>query len=421
MIQVSLQNVANGAEFPLKAGVNRLGRAEDNDIQLPVPSISSHHCEIVVSDSTITIQDLGSTNGTQIAGTKIQHGTLQPGQTVRLGEVDFYVRAAGGPAPIQPPAQRAPLVVASSHSAVPVTLTPAQVSDVLDLPPVDNACAVHPQVEATLSCTKCGKQQCTQCVRSSKVGSKTLLFCNCGGQCSSISDQRAAAVAGAAAAEQSTYGSALKYPFKRDGLILLALGAVFFLVLELLQLFPVGLVRWAAFIFGYGYLFGYMQQIVSATAHGEDDPPGWPDFSDYGQDIVHPFLLLAGTVVVTILPAALAFIFISPLLGLLLGAISAALFPMALLGVLMGDSFANLNPLFLLNSILKVPGSYAFACFVLLCLMTLSGAVQFAAQFVPVPFVPALIAGFVSFYFTTVYMRVLGLFYRRNRRTLGWV
>jgi hypothetical protein len=40
---------------------------------------------------------------------------------------------------------------------------------------------------------------------------------------------------------------------------------------------------------------------------------------------------------------------------------------------------------------------------------------------VPVPFVPAVVMGFISLYLLVVEMRVLGLLFRTYRGRLGWL
>ena len=57
------------------------------------------------------------------------------------------------------------------------------------------------------------------------------------------------------------------------------------------------------FIFTYGYLFAYMQRIVSCSAQGEDDVPDFPDVTEFWSDIFQPFLLFTGTVVISFAPA----------------------------------------------------------------------------------------------------------------------
>jgi pSer/pThr/pTyr-binding forkhead associated (FHA) protein len=68
---------------PLKMGINTFGRKSGNDVAIVDPYVSSKHGEIEVTEDSISIRDLGSTNGTSVNGNK-----LQPDQTVVLAEDD---------------------------------------------------------------------------------------------------------------------------------------------------------------------------------------------------------------------------------------------------------------------------------------------------------------------------------------------
>ncbi len=85
--------------YELKAEVVTVGRVEDNNFQIEEGSVSSHHCEILVKGTDVTIKDLNSTNGTFINGGKITEGILKPGQTFKLGNVELRLDAEGLPAP----------------------------------------------------------------------------------------------------------------------------------------------------------------------------------------------------------------------------------------------------------------------------------------------------------------------------------
>lgn len=73
------------------AGNYRLGRNQASNIQLVVPNqyVSSNHLLITVNpDHGVMIEDLGSMNGTRVAGVAVPRGQLQPiqpGQTLRIG------------------------------------------------------------------------------------------------------------------------------------------------------------------------------------------------------------------------------------------------------------------------------------------------------------------------------------------------
>ncbi len=66
-----------------------IGRADGNDFQIVDTSISGRHCEIRLRESELEVRDLRSTNGTFIGGKAVTEGVLQPGQTLRLGEVEL--------------------------------------------------------------------------------------------------------------------------------------------------------------------------------------------------------------------------------------------------------------------------------------------------------------------------------------------
>jgi hypothetical protein len=89
-----------GRTHELKAEKTTIGRVDDNTFPLVEPSVSSHHCEILLRGSEVMVRDLDSTNGTYIAGEKVTERALKPGQIMRLGQVDIRLEAdAAGPPP----------------------------------------------------------------------------------------------------------------------------------------------------------------------------------------------------------------------------------------------------------------------------------------------------------------------------------
>lgn len=83
-----------GRSFELKAERSTVGRLEDNNFQIPAPSISGHHCEILLRGSEVVVKDLDSTNGTFINGEQVTELVLQVGQTVRFGSVEARLEAS---------------------------------------------------------------------------------------------------------------------------------------------------------------------------------------------------------------------------------------------------------------------------------------------------------------------------------------
>ncbi|MCO4769547.1 MAG: HD domain-containing protein [Deltaproteobacteria bacterium] len=70
------------------AGVVRVGRAPENDIQVISPYISRRHAELALHDDGVQFRDLRSTSGSYLDGRRITEVVLQPGQAVRLGSPD---------------------------------------------------------------------------------------------------------------------------------------------------------------------------------------------------------------------------------------------------------------------------------------------------------------------------------------------
>src|SRR5882724_9881096 len=89
-----------GRAHELKVDKTTIGRVDDNTFPIAEPSVSSHHCEVVLRGSDVVIKDLNSTNGTYINGEKITESVLKPGQILRLGQIELRLETAdSAPAP----------------------------------------------------------------------------------------------------------------------------------------------------------------------------------------------------------------------------------------------------------------------------------------------------------------------------------
>jgi pSer/pThr/pTyr-binding forkhead associated (FHA) protein len=88
-----------GRTQELKVDKTTIGRLEDNSFQIADPSVSSHHCEVVLRGSDVVVRDLNSTNGTYITGEKVTEKVLKPGQILRLGQVEIRLEADAAGAP----------------------------------------------------------------------------------------------------------------------------------------------------------------------------------------------------------------------------------------------------------------------------------------------------------------------------------
>src|SRR6478609_1653991 len=75
-----------GGEYPLGEGQEIvIERSSELDMVLVEEMVSRKHARIALSDGVITIEDLGSTNGTFVNGEKVERGTLKEGDRVLVG------------------------------------------------------------------------------------------------------------------------------------------------------------------------------------------------------------------------------------------------------------------------------------------------------------------------------------------------
>lgn len=78
--------------IPLAAGVNVIGRDEDVAVRIDAPSVSRHHARLTVAaGEPATLEDLGSKNGTWVAGRRLTQDVvpLRDGDVLRLGKVEL--------------------------------------------------------------------------------------------------------------------------------------------------------------------------------------------------------------------------------------------------------------------------------------------------------------------------------------------
>ncbi len=89
-----------GRTHELTVDKTTIGRVEDNTFQIAEPSVSSHHCEVLLKGTEVVIHDLNSTNGTFINGEKVTADTvLKPNQILRLGQIELRLETeAAAPA-----------------------------------------------------------------------------------------------------------------------------------------------------------------------------------------------------------------------------------------------------------------------------------------------------------------------------------
>ncbi|MET2717349.1 FtsK/SpoIIIE domain-containing protein [Streptomyces harbinensis] len=90
-----------GGVHLLLGGEVRIGRSSGADVALRDPDVSRLHCALTLgADGTVTVTDLGSTNGTQIDGRPVTAPAtpIPPGAQLRVGESTLRVVPPGTPA-----------------------------------------------------------------------------------------------------------------------------------------------------------------------------------------------------------------------------------------------------------------------------------------------------------------------------------
>lgn len=83
----------NGAIIVINKPRYIIGRAPECNLRMDSKALSRQHAEICVQDGSVTVKDLGSTNGTYLNGDKISGEVeLKNGQTLRIGPLETVVQ-----------------------------------------------------------------------------------------------------------------------------------------------------------------------------------------------------------------------------------------------------------------------------------------------------------------------------------------
>src|SRR5258706_9175069 len=93
-------------EFAVEQGALGAGRASDNELVLDDISVSRRHARLTFDAGQMTVEDLGSANGSYIGSQRLAPNTpsLVPGdQAARLGDIELRFVPTEAPRPARPP------------------------------------------------------------------------------------------------------------------------------------------------------------------------------------------------------------------------------------------------------------------------------------------------------------------------------
>lgn len=85
--------------YPLKIGINTIGRLPNNDIVLHDDIVSRRHCTVLVhTDGTCDLHDTASLNGTYLNGRRLEEpATLLPGDHLHIAGRQVVFTTGDGP------------------------------------------------------------------------------------------------------------------------------------------------------------------------------------------------------------------------------------------------------------------------------------------------------------------------------------
>lgn len=89
-----VSGAAFGKNYPVPSQVI-IGRAPECEISIPSDEISRKHAQVKPISDGLSVEDLGSSNGTFINGQQVKQGILRPGDELRLDTIRFLLVAPG--------------------------------------------------------------------------------------------------------------------------------------------------------------------------------------------------------------------------------------------------------------------------------------------------------------------------------------
>jgi pSer/pThr/pTyr-binding forkhead associated (FHA) protein len=102
--RIVVRTAGGREEYALASAAITLGRSTCNDVVIPDPRVSRTHARLECDETGCILVDLGSANGTQVNGARVERASLTDGDTIAIGDSVLRFDAAPAEAsPAEPP------------------------------------------------------------------------------------------------------------------------------------------------------------------------------------------------------------------------------------------------------------------------------------------------------------------------------
>lgn len=78
-------------KFPLRQNKTLIGRETRCQVRIALPTVAERHCEIVLDNDELKLNDLGSELGTFVNGAPVKKTVIGPADELTVGPVTFHV------------------------------------------------------------------------------------------------------------------------------------------------------------------------------------------------------------------------------------------------------------------------------------------------------------------------------------------
>lgn len=123
-------------QVKLRAEETTIGRQDGCDMRIPSAAVSRKHCRLKFHEGYLSVEDLGSTNGTFVNGTRVI-GTRRvlPGELIEIGPISFLVKYELSEAAMQKLREEGPPPIEAEDL---VDVEPVEDDEIVDVEPVDD-------------------------------------------------------------------------------------------------------------------------------------------------------------------------------------------------------------------------------------------------------------------------------------------